>query len=357
MPVNRKPVNKKEEPKKEAEKKSPVVNEDEDELINSIILDLNKKDPEAAMLLESSTRAQVQGWIPSGDPEIDRVLGGGWPLGRIVEVFGPESNGKTTVALHAAAECQKLGGVVVFLDLEHALSKKRAKDIGVNLKKLIYSQPGTMEEVYEYVEGIVEKVTKSNSERPILIIWDSVAASPAKAEVEGDYDDQFVGIHARIMSQGLRKINKTINHSKACFMCINQNRDKVGVTFGEKSTTPGGRALKFYASIRLEVIKIGQYKEGSAVAGIKCIATAKKNKVAPPFGKADFNILFDENNAGIDGIGTLLDKGDDLGIFGDSKGWYVIGDKKFRKADARTFLKENPEEHKKYYDTVTGAIN
>jgi recombination protein RecA len=351
----RQPI-KKTKPKKEAEKSTPSTDDEDDELINSIILDLNKKEPETAMILDSSVRAQVQGWIPSGDPAIDEVLGGGWPLGRIVEVFGPESNGKTTVALHAVKEVQDMGGVAIFLDNEHALSKERAKDIGVNLKKLIYVQPGTMEEVFESVEGIIEKITKKNSERPILIVWDSVAASPAKAEVEGDYDDQHVGIHARIMSQSLRKINKLINHSKACFMCINQTRDKVGVMYGEKSGTPGGRALKFYASIRLEVVKIGQYKEGSAVAGIKCIATAKKNKVAPPFGKADFNILFAKDSAGIDGVGTLLDKGLDLGIFGDSKGWYELDGTKYRKADARKFLKDNPSEYRKFYDTITGAV-
>lgn len=359
MAPQRKPVTKKEEapkketPKKEAEKKAPVSDEEDDELINSIILDLNKKSPETAMILESSVRAQVQGWIPSGDPGIDKVLGGGWPLGRIVEIFGPESNGKTTVALHAAVECQKMGGVVVFLDTEHALNKKRAKDIGVNLKKMIYVQPETMEKTFEYVEGIVEKINKVNSERPILIIWDSVAASPTNAEIDGEYDDQHVASGARVMSLSLRKINKVINHSKTCFMCINQTREKVGVTFGEKSGTPMGRALKFYASIRFEVVKTQQYKEGSAVAGIVCQGTAKKNKVAPPFGKAIFNILFAREDAGIDGIGTLLDRGYDLGIFGDSKGYYAIGEKKFRKADARRFLKANPDELKVFYDTIS----
>ncbi|WP_270364021.1 recombinase RecA [Bacillus paranthracis] len=338
-----------------ADKLQDAEDDDEDDLISSIIVDLNKKDSGAAMTLENATHAQVNGWIPSGHPDIDDVLSGGrgWPLGRVVELFGPESNGKTTVALHAIAEIQKMGGIAIFLDTEHALDRSRAKTIGVNLKKMIYAQPETMEDVFEFIEEIIGTIRKKDPNRPVLIVWDSVAATAARVEVEGDYGDHNVGVHGRIMSQGFRKINPLINKEKICFMCINQVRDKVGVTFGEKTSTPGGRALKFYASVRLEVIKIGQYKEGSEVAGIKCIATAKKNKVSPPFKKADFNIVFDPIHGGIDGMGALLDKGFDAGIFGDSKGWYVIDDKKYRKSDARVFLKENPDTAKKFYDTLS----
>ncbi|WCS68068.1 protein RecA [Bacillus phage vB_BsuM-Goe26] len=322
----------------------------EDDLINSLILDLNTDGD--VMTLENATHASVPGWIPSGDPALDEALGGGWPLSRIVEVYGPESNGKTTVALHAIAEVQKIGGIAIFLDTEHALDRTRAKSIGVDLKTMIYAQPGTMESVFEFVDGLIDKIRKKNVERPILVVWDSVAATPTNVEVNGEYDDQHVGIHARVMSQGFRKINSKINKNNVCFMCINQTRDKVGVTFGEKSTTPGGRALKFYASVRLEVIKVGQYKEGSAVAGIKCIANTKKNKVAPPFRKVEFNILFADENGGIDGLGSLLDKGLEAGIFGTSKGWYEIDGQKFRKADARTYLREHPETVKTLRDTL-----
>lgn len=337
-----------------ARKKDEIeqVTSEEDDLIQDILSDLNKKNPETAMLLESSTRAQAQGWIPSGCIDLDNILGGGYPLGRIVEVYGAESNGKSTVAMHAVAEVQKMGGVAVYFDTEHAMNKQRAKEIGINLSKLIYAQPSTMEEVFEQTETIIEKVS-SKSDRPILIVWDSVASTPVQAELDGAYDDQFVGVHGRVMSQALRKINAIINHSKTCFMAVNQTRDKVGVMFGNKTTTPGGKALKFYASIRLEVVKIGQYKEGNEVAGIKCIGTATKNKLYPPFGKANFNILFDSDSAGIDTIGNLLDSGYEKGIFGNSKGWYLIDDKKMRKADARKYLKENPETYQTLYDTIS----
>ena len=231
--TKRKPI------KADKEEKVPKVEPEEDELINSIIVDLNAKEPGAAMTLEKATHAQVQGWISSGNIDLDEALGGGWPLGRVVEVFGPESNGKTTVALHAIAECQKDNGVAIFLDNEHALDRARAKTIGVNLNKMIYAQPDTMEDVFEFVSGIIESIRKKNSERPVLIVWDSVAATGVKAEMDGDYDQQHVAIHARVMSQSFRKINPLINKEKICFMCINQNRDKVGVQFGEKQTTPG----------------------------------------------------------------------------------------------------------------------
>lgn len=350
--ANKKSTETKADKKPKAKKEEKV----KDELVESLLVDLNKKTPEVATTLTSSKKAQVNGWIPSGSPDIDEVLGGGYPMGRVIELFGPESNGKTTVALHAIAQCQQMGGVAVFMDTEHALSKERAKTIGVNLDTMVYSNPETMENVFKDAESIIDIVRKKDPERPILIVWDSVAATAVNAEIEGDYDDQHVGIHARVMSQSLRKITKTLSNYNITFICINQVRDKVGVSFGEKSTTPGGRALKFYASVRLEIVKIGQHKEGGEVAGIKCIAIAKKNKVAPPFKKANFNILFDDEFGGIDTYGSVLDIGFEQGIFGSSKGWYEVDKKKMRKVEARKYFQENRDSFQKYYDTIKGNM-
>lgn len=314
-----------------------------DNLIHDIISDLNKSNPETAMVLEDAVGAKISTFIPSGDPGIDEILGGGWPCGRVVEVYGAESHGKTTLALHAIAEAQKMDGITIFLDTEHALNMDRAKSIGIDLKKMIYAQPATMEEVFKYAEKIIDKVREHDTDRPVIIVWDSVAATPTKSEVDGDYGDHNVGVHGRVMSQGLRKITSKISKQNILFLCVNQVRDKVGVVWGEKTTTPGGRALKFYSSIRVEIARTGQYKEGNNVVGISCVATVKKNKIAPPFGKAEFNILFEEENGGIDTIGSVLDAGYDMGILGNSRGWYEIDGKKYRKIEARTFLRKNPK--------------
>jgi len=299
-----------------------------DDLIDSLMVDLNTEFGEGTMLLEGATAGQVTAWVPSGSPVLDARLGGGWACGRVAEVFGPESNGKTTVALHAIAETQKMGGIGIFLDTEHALDKRRAKAIGVDLKRLVYAQPGTMEDLFDYVERTVELIAKKSPDKLITIVWDSVAATPTRSELEGDYGDSTMGIHARIMSQAFRKITKIISKYKVVFMCINQIRDKIGVTFGEKSNTFGGRALKFYASQRLEVKRVATFKEKDVIKGISCEATVKKNKVSPPFGVAKFNILFRDEFGGIDPFTSLLEDGFDLGMFGTSKGWYEWEGKK-----------------------------
>lgn len=339
-----------------AEEEMEINAEEDDNVDNAfeseLLLDINKKFDESSMILEDDSRAQVTDWLSSGNPVLDYHLGGGYPFGRVVEIFGPESNGKTTVALHAIAETQKAGGTAIFLDTEHALDKRRAKAIGVDLKRLIYAQPETMEDLFEYVEFIIDKIKERDPNRKVTIVWDSVAATPTKSEIDGEYGDAVMGIHARIMSQAFRKITKKISSNKILFICINQVRDKMNVTWGEKTSTFGGRALKFFATQRIEVVRIGNYKEGNEIKGIQCQATIKKNKVAPPFGVAEFNILFDEENAGMDAIGSLLDGGFEVGLFGQSKGWYEIEDKKYRKAEARQYLKEHPEKLQAYIDTL-----
>lgn len=329
-----------------------VETDDIDEFIGDILVDMNKKFADSSQTLEDTTKAQITYWLSSGNPVLDYHLGGGYPAGRVIEIFGPESNGKTTVALHALAETQKVGGVGIFLDTEHALDKRRAKAIGVDLKKMIYAQPETMEDLFEYVEEIVKRVKAKDPNRLITIVWDSVASTPTKSEVEGDYGDAVMGIHARIMSQAFRKITKIISSQKVIFICINQIRDKMNVSYGDKTSTFGGRALKFYATQRIEVRRTEMYKEGNEIKGIKCEATVKKNKVAPPFGVAKFAILFQDVNGGMDAVGSLLDEGFELGLFGDSKGWYDIDGKKYRKIEAREFLSENKNKLQSYIDTL-----
>jgi len=336
--------------KKDKEESNVILSEEE--FLADLTVDINKEfGDEGTMILGGSETGDVKHWVSSGHPFIDAVLGKGLPFGRIVEVYGPESNGKTTLAISVIAQSQKMGATTIFLDTEHALSKQRAQDIGVDLKKLLYAQPGTMEDVFDYVEKIIEKIKKRDPERLVTIVWDSVAATPTRSEVEGDYGDHNVGIHGRIMSQGFRKITKLINSSNVLFICINQVRDKIGVMFGDKSSTPGGRALKFYASQRIEVKRIGNLKEGDDVVGIKCKLTAKKNKVAPPFGEAEFAILFASDVAGIDQYNSVLEESFKAGLLGDSKGYMLYKGKNYRKKELAKYFRENPDEWATMVDT------
>lgn len=327
-----------------------------DDFERGLILDMNKEFEESSMILDDTDRGQVTAWIPSGNPWLDYVLGGGWPGGRVVEVFGPESNGKTTVALHCLAEAQRMGGTAIFLDTEHALDKRRAQSIGVNLKRLVYAQPETMEQLFAYVEKTIEVIKKKDPNRLVVIVWDSVAATPTQSEIDGEYGDAVMGIHARIMSQAFRKITKIISKNKVLFMCINQIRDKMNVSYGDKTSTFGGRALKFYSTIRLEVKRVGMYKEGNDIKGIDCEATVKKNKVAPPFGVAKFKILFQDIDGGMDKYHSILDGGDEHGLFGSTKGWFEYNDKKYRRADIIQYMKDNPDEYEKIKDTFLSLV-
>ena len=275
--------------------------------------------------------------IPTGCLSLDLALGiGGLPRGRMIEIYGPESSGKTTVALHAVAEAQKLGGIAAFIDAEHALDPVYAKALGVNLDELYVSQPDTGEQALDIVDHLVR------SSAVDIIVVDSVAALTPKAEIEGDMGDSHVGLQARLMSQALRKLTAIVNKSKTCVVFINQLREKVGVMFGNPEVTPGGKALKFYASIRIDVRKTDILKDTEGAAGNRTRAKVVKNKLAPPFRQAEFDIMYGE---GISQEGCLIDLGVQYDILGKSGAWYSYEGSKIAngKEKMRQFLKDNAE--------------
>lgn len=275
--------------------------------------------------------------ISTGCLDLDIALGiGGVPRGRIIEIYGPESSGKTTVALHVAAEAQKLGGAVAFVDAEHALDPSYARNLGVDTENLIVSQPDTGEQGLEIAEALVRSGAID------VLVVDSVAALVPRAEIEGEMGDSHVGLQARLMSQALRKLTGTINKSKCVVIFINQLREKVGVMFGNPETTTGGRALKFYSSIRLDVRRIDSIKQGDEIVGNRTRVKVMKNKVAPPFKQAEFDIMYNE---GISRNGNIVDVGVKENIVQKSGAWFSYGDIRLGQGreNAKNYLKENLE--------------
>ena len=287
--------------------------------------------------------------IPTGCLSLDLALGiGGLPRGRIVEIYGPESSGKTTVALHAIAQIQKNGGIAAFVDAEHALDPVYAKKLGVDLDNLYVSQPDTGEQALDIVDALVRSGAVD------LIVVDSVAALTPKAEIEGDMGEAHVGLQARLMSQALRKLTGIINKSHACVIFINQLREKVGVLFGNPETTPGGKALKFYASVRIDVRKADALKDSDGIMGNKTRAKIVKNKLAPPFKTAEFDILYGE---GISQEGCLIDLGCNYDVIEKSGSWFSYNGEKVAQGRERMrdWLKRNPEQEQEIEEKIRAA--
>jgi recombination protein RecA len=288
--------------------------------------------------------------VSTGSITLDVALGiGGLPRGRVVEIYGPESSGKTTLTLQVVAECQKAGGTAAFIDAEHALDPQYAEKLGVNVDDLLVSQPDTGEQALEIADMLVR------SSAIDVVVVDSVAALTPKAEIEGEMGDTHVGLQARLMSQALRKLTANIKRSNTLVIFINQIRMKIGVMFGNPETTTGGNALKFYSSVRLDIRRIGAIKKGDEVIGNETRVKVVKNKVAPPFKQAEFDILYNE---GISRQGEIIDLGVKLGIVEKSGAWYSYGDDRIGqgKDNVRNFLKENPDIAQEIESRIRGEL-
>ena len=308
---------------------------DKDKVLEQVLADIEKQFGKGSIMkLGSDTHMNIE-VTSSGSLTLDVALGvGGYPKGRIVEIYGPESSGKTTFALHAIAEIQKKGGRAAFIDAEHALDPIYAKNLGVDIDELLLSQPDTGEQALEICEALVR------SEAIDIVVIDSVAALVPQAEIEGEMGDSHVGLQARLMSQALRKLSGTLNKTKTTAIFINQLREKVGVMFGNPETTPGGRALKFYSTIRLEVRRAEQIKQGDAVIGNKTNIKVVKNKVAPPFKTACVDIMYGE---GVSKEGEIVDLASEIDVLDKSGAWYSYNGEKVGqgKENVKQFLKDN----------------
>ena len=326
------------------------MNEEKLKALNAVLAQIEKAYGKGAIMKlgqdAGNTDIEV---IPTGCLSLDLALGvGGLPRGRMVEIYGPESSGKTTVALHAVAEAQKMGGIAAFVDAEHALDPVYAKKLGVNLDELYVSQPDTGEQALDIVDALVR------SSAVDIIVVDSVAALTPKAEIEGDMGDSHVGLQARLMSQALRKLTAIVNKSKTCVVFINQLREKVGVMFGNPEVTPGGKALKFYASVRIDVRKTDILKDTDGAAGNRTRAKVVKNKLAPPFRQAEFDIMYGE---GVSQEGCIIDLGVQYDVIKKSGAWYSYNDNKVAngRERMRQFLKDNPELSKEIEEKIRAA--
>ena len=325
--------------KKEASSKKPPVKvtENKKEALDMAIAQIEKSFGKGSIMRMNTDAVMNIDVIPTGALSLDMALGvGGFPRGRIIEIYGPESSGKTTVALHAIAETQKMGGEVAFIDAEHALDPIYAKSLGVNIEQLIVSQPDTGEQALD----IVELLARSGAID--LIVVDSVAALVPKAEIDGEMGASHVGLHARLMSQALRKLAGVLNKTDTAAIFINQLREKVGVMYGNPEVTTGGRALKFYATVRMEIRKIELIKQGENVLGVHTRAKVVKNKVAPPIREAVFDIMY---GTGISKTGCILDVAADMKIVAKSGTWFSYGETRMGQGreNAKKFMEDNPE--------------
>jgi recombination protein RecA len=318
--------------------------------VDAAILQIEKQFGRGSIMRLGDREAQNVPAVSTGSVALDLALGvGGVPRGRITEIYGPESSGKTTLCYHVAANAQRNGGVVAFIDAEHALDPGYAKNVGVDVDELLVSQPDTGEQALEIAETLIR------SGGVDVVIVDSVAALVPRAEIEGDMGDSFVGLQARLMSQALRKLTGAINRSQTALIFTNQLREKIGVMFGNPETTPGGRALKFYASVRMDIRRIETLKTGTDAIGSRTRVKVVKNKVASPFRVAEFDIMYNE---GISREGGLLDVGIAAGILTKTGAWFNYGDMRLGQGreNAREFLKQNPETAQRIDDEIRGKV-
>lgn len=326
------------------------MKKEKDKTLDQVLADIEKQFGKGAIMKLGERGVKNIDVVSSGSLLLDQALGvGGFPKGRIIEIFGPESSGKTTIALHAIAEVQKTGGRAAFIDAEHALDPVYARKLGVDIDELLLSQPDTGEQALEIVEALVR------SEAMSIIVIDSVAALVPQAEIEGEMGDSHVGLQARLMSQALRKLSGIINKTNTICIFINQLREKVGVMFGNPETTPGGRALKFYSTVRLDVRRGEQIKVGGDVLGNKTNIKVVKNKVAPPFKTAEVEIMYGE---GISKVGEIIDLASNLGIIDKSGAWFSYKGEKIGqgKENVKLVLKNNPDMYKEIEDKVRKSL-
>ena len=326
------------------------MKKEKDKTLDQVLADIEKQFGKGAIMKLGERGVKNIDVVSSGSLLLDQALGvGGFPKGRIIEIFGPESSGKTTIALHAIAEVQKTGGRAAFIDAEHALDPVYARKLGVDIDELLLSQPDTGEQALEIVEALVR------SEAMSIIVIDSVAALVPQAEIEGEMGDSHVGLQARLMSQALRKLSGIINKTNTICIFINQLREKVGVMFGNPETTPGGRALKFYSTVRLDVRRGEQIKAGGDVLGNKTNIKVVKNKVAPPFRTAEVEIMYGE---GISKVGEIIDLASNLGIIDKSGAWFSYKGEKIGqgKENVKLVLKNNTAMYKEIEDKVRKSL-
>ena len=337
--------------KKEKEEEQLTPQEQKMKALQAAMAKIEKDFGKGSIMKMGDEKIENVEVIPTGSIGLNAALGvGGYPKGRIIEIYGPESSGKTTLAIHAIAECQKAGGVAAFIDAEHAFDRFYAEKLGVDINNLLISQPDNGEQALEIADQLIR-----SSAVDILVV-DSVAALTPKKEIEGDMGDSAVGLHARLMSQALRKLTGTIAKTKTTCIFINQLREKIGIMFGNPETTTGGNALKFYASVRLDIRKSQAIKDGDNVIGNQVKVKVVKNKVAPPFRKAEFEIMFGE---GISKIGEIIDLGTEYGCINKSGSWFsYAGTKLGQGRDAvKDMLKDNPELCEELEAKIMQAIN